>query len=155
MINYSFLKNLGHEMTFENAQIKKYMLERNWDMKSRSTENAAMRIYRNCDKCRLLNSLVYNDLIYLNKNYIAEPEKYGQLWHNFYYDELVFTYYMTLHSNMFRIFFLPDLVYNSDYMVKNVHGQQNLPCIDYKYQEKNIIRGRHVFFGGKELSNSL
>ena len=155
MINYSFLKNLGHEMAFENAQIKKYMSERNWDMKSRSTENAAMRIYRNCDKCKWFNSLIYNDLIYLNRNYMAEPEKYGQMWHNFYYDELVCTYYMTLHSNMFKIFFLPDLVYNSDYMVKNVHGRQGTPCGDYKYQEKTSIRERRVFFGGKEIQNSL
>lgn len=155
MMTYTFMKNLGHDMAVENSQMLKYLNDRNWSLSNRSTINAALRIFKNNEKCKWFNQLMFNELIYLNQYYINDKSKYGQMWHNFYYDELINTYFITLTQNMFKIYLMPIDIFDSDYCIKYKHNSMTEKCGDYTYKDINTLKTINVFFNNNMMKNSL
>ncbi len=157
MIEYTFgVAKDHHHMTFENNQITRWLKNKNWNLGVNSTINAALRIHKNNEKCKWFNQIIFNELVYLNQIYINDPTKYGQKWHNFYYDELVATYYTTLLNKNFKIYLMPISIYNSEYTIKYAHNSLTRPCGDYdKFYNRTEVAMENVNFNNIICKNSI
>lgn len=157
MIEYTFgIAKDNHHMTFENAQITKWLKNKNWNLGVNATINAALRIHKNNEKCKWFNQVIFNELVYLNQIYINDPTKYGQKWHNFYYDELVATYYTTLLNKNFKIYLMPISIYNSEYSIKYAHNSLTEPCGDYPiFYTCADVAMEEVYFNNMICKNSI